>query len=541
MKKLNLFILICMFALWMGGCAKNGETENENDIAEDSALPENLEADNTADHATDDEAVEPVSEELVINIQDFYTANAGDPSNLYYIDENKVLWGSGRNNCGQLGQGTQDYEFYEEMVKIAEDVIHVDYSQTGFVIYLTEDHKLYGMGNAGGGALQQYEEFDWTRFVNGEHYYLSEPYLLMENVKYACCGRDDVACLTEDGAVWVWGTIYFMGSPWSYNAYFVEKPKKILDNAVLVTGGWFNHAALLQDGTVWTWGYNSAGNCGIAYLDLVGDPTMVAEDVVMVWTNLEVGYYPLPDEDDIAMVWTGRKKYNREYDNIAEFDGIYPMSLNNTVIRKSDGSYWVCGENVGTEEKIVHGAEADYSVICTYEFHPCENIGETDHGKQESYEEVIPNETTVDWGEIYYERYYAIWDSEEMMLSEISNRSIYRDNCSFYNDAIYYIQGGGGGYMMKTDISYLVEPLYPTDLVYVEEEVFKDYPPLLLYLLKNEIYARHGYIFSDQDLDNYFRGLIWYTPQKEAAEFDVSVFNEIEVHNLDILARLDTY
>ena len=541
MKKLNLFILICMFALWMGGCAKNGETENENDIAEDSALPENLEADHTADHAADDEAAEPVSEELVVNIQDFYTANAGDPSNLYYIDENKVLWGSGRNNCGQLGQGTQDYEFYEEMVKIAEDVIHVDYSQTGFVIYLTEDHKLYGMGNAGGGALQQYEEFDWTRFVNGEHYYLSEPYLLMENVKYACCGRDDVACLTEDGAVWVWGTIYFMGSPWSYNAYFVEKPKKILDNAVLVTGGWFNHAALLQDGTVWTWGYNSAGNCGIAYLDLVGDPTMVAEDVVMVWTNLEVGYYPLPDEDDIAMVWTGRKKYNREYDNIAEFDGIYPMSLNNTVIRKSDGSYWVCGENVGTEEKIVHGAEADYSVICTYEFHPCENVGETDHGKQESYEEVIPNETTVDWGEIYYERYYAIWDSEEMMLSEISNRSIYRDNCSFYNDAIYYIQGGGGGYMMKTDISYLVEPLYPTDLVYVEEEVFKDYPPLLLYLLKNEIYARHGYIFSDQDLDNYFRGLIWYTPQKEAAEFDVSVFNEIEVHNLDILARLDTY
>ena len=153
---------------------------------------------------------------------------------------------------------------------------------------------------------------------------------------------------------------------------------------------------------------------------------------------------------------------------------------------------------------------------------------------------VIP-ETTADRQEIYYERYYAIWDSEETMLSEIENRSVYRENCSFYNDAVYYIQGGGGEYMMKTDISYLVEPLYPTDLVYIEEEVFKDYPPLLLHLLKNEIYARHGYIFSDQDLDNYFRGLIWYTPQKGAAEFDDSVFNEIEKHNLDILARLDNY
>lgn len=158
-----------------------------------------------------------------------------------------------------------------------------------------------------------------------------------------------------------------------------------------------------------------------------------------------------------------------------------------------------------------------------------------------SPESKISDEPTADWQEIYYERYYAIWDSEETMLSEIENRSIYRDNCSFYNDAVYYIQGGGGGYMMKTDISYLVEPLYPTDLVYIEEEVFKDYPSLLLHLLKNEIYARHGFIFSDPDLDNYFRGLIWYTPQKGAAEFDDSVFNEIEVHNLGILARLDNY
>ena len=33
------------------------------------------------------------------------------------------------------------------------------------------------------------------------------------------------------------------------------------------------------------------------------------------------------------------------------------------MIQKTDGSRWVCGENVGTEEKIVHGAEGDYSII----------------------------------------------------------------------------------------------------------------------------------------------------------------------------------
>lgn len=308
---------------------------------------------------------------ISLNITDYYITRTGDPSNFYYIDENNILWGSGKNEYGQLGQGTQDYEFYSEKVKIAEDVIHVDYSQEGFVIFLTEDQRLYGMGNAGSGALQRYEEFDWTQYTNGEHYTVTSPILLMEDVVYACCGRDDIVCMKEDGTVWTWGTIYAEGNIVSSNAYFIKKPQKILENAVLVTGGWFNHAALLRDGTVWTWGYNSAGNCGVADSMMVREPTMVAEDVVMVWTDLAVAGYPQPDEDAV-MFWTEGSKYNTEYDNIAEFDGVYPRYLNNTVIQKADGSYWVCGENVGTEEKVVHGAEGDYSVICSHRFVLCD-------------------------------------------------------------------------------------------------------------------------------------------------------------------------
>jgi alpha-tubulin suppressor-like RCC1 family protein len=64
------------------------------------------------------------------------------------------LWGCGNNEYGQLGQGTRDDDFHEELVKIAEDVIHVDDSYNGsFAIFLAEDLKLYGMGNGAGGAL----------------------------------------------------------------------------------------------------------------------------------------------------------------------------------------------------------------------------------------------------------------------------------------------------------------------------------------------------------------------------------------------------
>ena len=111
-----------------------------------------------------------------------------------------------------------------------------------------------------------------------------------------------------------------------------------------------------------------------------------------------------------------------------------------------------------------------YTLFRAAEDDPDPVMPETASSETASPESVMPGETNADWQEIYYERYYAIWDSEETMLSEIENRSVYRENCFFYNDAVYYIEGGGG-YMMKTDISYLVEPLYPTDLVYTEEEL----------------------------------------------------------------------
>ena len=47
----------------------------------------------------------------------------------------------------QIGLGYADEEFHEKKSKIAEHVVHVDYSQKDFVVYLTEEGKLYGLGN----------------------------------------------------------------------------------------------------------------------------------------------------------------------------------------------------------------------------------------------------------------------------------------------------------------------------------------------------------------------------------------------------------
>lgn len=155
---------------------------------------------------------------------------------------------------------------------------------------------------------------------------------------------------------------------------------------------------------------------------------------------------------------------------------------------------------------------------------------------QENGTETIPEEE-VDWHTVYYERYYAVWDDEDEMIAEINNRAVYHENCSFYGDVNQFLET----VLEVTDISGLVEPLFPLDMVSMEKEDFKEFPPLIIHILKNQIYAMHGYIFKDEDLDNYFRGLLWYTPQYTAEEFDAGVFNEIEQHNLEILTELDIY
>ena len=56
-----------------------------------------------------------------------------------------------------------------------------------------------------------------------------------------------------------------------------------------------------------------------------------------------------------------------------------------------------------------------------------------------------------------------------------------------------------------------------------------------------EIYARHGYIFKNQDLNAYFLSQLWYLPEFDSETFDSSVFNEYENANLQLLVQLDTY
>ncbi len=135
-----------------------------------------------------------------------------------------------------------------------------------------------------------------------------------------------------------------------------------------------------------------------------------------------------------------------------------------------------------------------------------------------------------------YPSYNSSWTEEEI-LNAINERIQYYKASAYHSEVIDYWEN----VREVTDISNVIEPLFETDKKYYTKEEFEDEPMLIIHLAKNEIYARHGYIFTNEDLYNYFMGCIWYSPVCSGADFSEDVFNEYEKANLEILAGLDTY
>ena len=57
-----------------------------------------------------------------------------------------------------------------------------------------------------------------------------------------------------------------------------------------------------------------------------------------------------------------------------------------------------------------------------------------------------------------------------------------------------------------------------------------------LKITRNEIFARHGRMFNDQELQEYFKRQQWYVPQIAANDFDTSGLNEVEKYNVNLIS-----
>ncbi len=160
----------------------------------------------------------------------------------------------------------------------------------------------------------------------------------------------------------------------------------------------------------------------------------------------------------------------------------------------------------------------------------------SDYGLSGSFELIRQKEDIAKKGIADHSNDNSSWTEEEITKS-INERSQYYKASAYYSEMIEYWED----VREVRDVSNVIEPLFETDKKYYTKEEFESEPMLVIHLAKNEIYARHGYIFTNEDLYNYFMGCIWYSPTCDSTDFDDSIFNQYERANLEILADLDVY
>ena len=289
---------------------------------------------------------------------DYYITSRYAASNHYYIDEDGVLWGTGRNEYGQLGTGTYgSEEYHEEPVRIAEHVVSVDSGWNNyFCIYLTVNGELYGFGENYVGILLG-KGSETATYSHDKYQRVTEPVLLMTDVAYARAGRECIVALKTDHTAYWWGQyapLTNTHASGSYDEYIqgyedywkveedasnpkkmlVLEPMKIMDNCRYITTGDFTGAAISESGELYTWGSNIFGQCGTSVTedDFVRTPIKVLDDVKMVWPDRIYFSEPLILSSEFV-------RWETDYDYI-------------TFILKADDTLMAAGLDIGDKEKV---------------------------------------------------------------------------------------------------------------------------------------------------------------------------------------------
>lgn len=120
-------------------------------------------------------------------------------------------------------------------------------------------------------------------------------------------------------------------------------------------------------------------------------------------------------------------------------------------------------------------------------------------------------------------------------LAKTGNNCMVMEFWHYYDDR--YHQEIGVQRMQATRVrtygaGYILPESDSRELTYYDIDVLTEYE---LYFALYEIYARHGRIFSDKEVNAHFRQFVWYQGNVSREDFDESVLSDVERTNIDII------
>jgi hypothetical protein len=208
---------------------------------------------------------------------------ASSTQNSYAVKQDGSVWACGGNSTGQLGDGTTTPKRLFIQVQSLTGITEVSSgSMSGYA--LKQDGTIWAWGRNDFGQLGDRTAMERLTPVQVQG---------MTGVTLISGGHSNALALKQDGTVWGWGRNNFgqVGDGTTTNRY---SPVQVsgLAGVTTLTGGSDHSLALRQDGTVWAWGYNYFGQLGDGTTANRPIPVQVhgVKDVVSVAVGEYQGY-----------------------------------------------------------------------------------------------------------------------------------------------------------------------------------------------------------------------------------------------------------